>query len=400
MATAAFEGGGPAGTAEKDGVQRIAVVAGDGIGPEVTAQAVRVLQACAAASGKKLEFHEYLIGGAAYQAAGSPLPEETLAGCRAADAVLLGAVGGPQWDGLPADKRPEAALLGLRQALGDFANLRPVWVWPALWGRSPLRPEVCQGVDLMIVRELTGGLYFGQPRGRRRVPVAAAAGRGGPEPTQAEEWQAIDTLAYAEHEIRRVAEVAFSLARRRRGLVTSVDKANVLESSRLWRQVVGEVAQNYPDVRLSHMLVDNAAMQLVRAPAQFDVILTENMFGDILSDEAAMAGGALGLLPSASLGGPVAIYEPVHGSAPDIAGKGVANPLGAILAAAMLVRWSFGWEAEAQAVETAVERALQTGRTADLAAAGEPALSTEEMGQRVLEELRGALLQTAAARAE
>ncbi|MBE3576034.1 MAG: 3-isopropylmalate dehydrogenase [Firmicutes bacterium] len=399
MATAAFEGAGPAGTAEKDGVKHIAVVAGDGIGPEVTAQAVRVLQACAAASGKKLVFHEYLIGGAAYQAAGSPLPEETLAGCRAADAVLLGAVGGPQWDGLPADKRPEAALLGLRQALGDFANLRPVRVWPALWGRSPLRPEVCQGVDLMIVRELTGGLYFGRPRGRRRVPVAAAAGGGGPEPIQAEEWQAIDTLAYAEHEIRRVAEVAFSLARRRRGLVTSVDKANVLESSRLWRQVVGEVAQNYPDVRLSHMLVDNAAMQLVRAPAQFDVILTENMFGDILSDEAAMAGGALGLLPSASLGGPVAIYEPVHGSAPDIAGKGIANPLGAILAAAMLVRWSFGWEAEAQAVETAVERALQSGRTADLAAAGEPALSTEEMGQRVLEELRGAL-QTAAARAE
>lgn len=346
----------------------IVVLPGDGIGPEVTAEAVKVLKAVTAGH-HELTFEEALFGGAAMQAGFPPLPVETLAACRRADAVLLGAVGGPQWDGLPPHQRPEAGLLGLRRELRLFANLRPVRAFSDLMDSAPLRPTVLAHTDLLIVRELTGGLYFGEPRGRgehdgRRV--------------------AVDTLRYTEDEVARVARVAFAAAQKRRRRLTSVDKANVLHSSQLWREVVGEIGREFPDVTLEHMLVDTAAMQLVRRPAAFDVIVTENMFGDILSDEAAGLVGSLGFLPSASLGetGP-SLYEPVHGTAPDIAGQGIANPTGAILSAALLLRSALHLDDEAAAVERALDRAFATGaRTADLAG-GAPALSTAAFGDRV-----------------
>lgn len=355
----------------------VLLLPGDGIGPEVVAAARRVLERAARAFGIALRFQEAPVGGAAIDQTGDPLPETTLAAAREADAVLLGAVGGPAWDDLPVDHRPEKGLLRLRQALGLFANIRPLPGFVAAWGRSPLRPELLQGVDLVVVRELTGGLYYG-PRSRR-----ALAGGG---------EEAYDTMLYRTHEIERVARVAFELARARRPpgerRVASVDKANVLTSSQLWRETVRRVAADYPDVSLEHLYVDNAAMQLIRDPRRFDVILTGNLFGDILSDEAAALAGSLGVLPSASLGGPVPLFEPVHGSAPDIAGRGVANPIGAILSAALLLKHGLNQPEAAGAIERAVEAALAGGaRTPDLAGDGEAALTTQEMTEAILDRL-------------
>lgn len=360
----------------------IVLLPGDGIGPEVTAAAGAVLQAICRGIDCSLHIEEHLIGGCAIDALGTPLPEATLQACRRADAVLLGAVGGPKWDDPGASVRPEQGLLGVRKELGLFANLRPVKPHPDLLPASPLRPERLVGVDLVVVRELTGGIYFGEPRLRREA-------RG--------EVEAVDTMAYSQSEIRRVAHTAFQLARQRRRKVSSVDKANVLECSRLWRQTVNEVARSYPDVTLEHILVDAAAMYLLSRPASFDVILTENMFGDILTDEASMLTGSMGNLPSASLGEarnsinqPFGLYEPIHGSAPDIAGKGIANPIGAILSAAMLLRHSLGLAREASALEEAVSGVLSAGhRTIDLASPGEPACSTAEITALILEQLAG-----------
>ncbi len=346
---------------------RIAVLPGDGIGPEVTAEAVRVLEAVARRGGHALEVAEHLMGGCSIDRHGTALTDEVLAACKASDAVLLGAVGGPKWDDPQARVRPEQGLLGLRKGLGVFANLRPVRVHPGLLDASPLKPDRLRGVDILVIRELTGGLYFGQPKGRDR--------RDGHE-------RAVDTLEYHDYEVRRVVELAFRLARGRRRKVTSVDKANVLESSRLWRQVAEAVGKENPEVALDHVLVDTAAMRLVQAPAAFDVLVTENMFGDILTDEAAVLAGSMGMLPSASLGaGGPGLYEPIHGSAPDIAGQGVANPLGAILSAAMLLRHSLGLAPEAAAVEAAADAAISDGcRTRDLGGA----LSTRRMADEVL----------------
>ncbi len=350
----------------------LALLPGDGIGPEIVAEARRALEAIASRFGHQFEMSSHLIGGAAIDATGDPLPAETLAACREADAILLGAVGGPRWDDPAAAARPEQGLLGLRKQLELFANLRPVAVRPALVDASPLRPERLEGVDLLVVRELTGGLYFGEPRFR--------VTRGG-------RTRVVDTLEYTDVEIERVIRLAFELATRRRGRVTSVDKANVLESSRLWRQIANEVAGRFPEVRLEHQLVDAAAMRLVTEPARFDVIVTENMFGDILTDEASVLTGSLGLLPSASLGASTrGLYEPIHGSAPDIAGRGVANPVGTIASAALMLRHSLGLEAEAASLEAAIDRALDRGaRTADLG--GD--LGTRAMTDAVLEGLRG-----------
>ena len=348
---------------------RVVLLPGDGIGPEVVAEAAQVLQSVARRSGLALELEEHLAGGAAIDRTGEPLPSATLNAARGADAVLLGAVGSPAYDALPRDKRPEQALLGLRKELGVFANLRPVRLIEALAGASPLKAEIVRGTDILIVRELTGGLYFGSPRG--------IEGQG-------DARRARNTMVYSAGEIRRIARVAFEAARTRRKKVTSVDKANILEVSQLWRDVVVETGREFPDVRIEHLYVDNAAMQLVARPADFDVILTENLFGDILSDEAAMLAGSIGMLPSASLGEGPGLYEPVHGSAPDIAGRGVANPLAAILSAAMLLRHSFDRDADATRIEAAVARVLQEGaRTADLARPGETVLSTGAMGERV-----------------
>jgi 3-isopropylmalate dehydrogenase len=345
----------------------IALCPGDGIGPEVVTEARLVLEDVAQRFRHVLSFVEVPIGGVAIDETGSALPPSTLAACEQADAVLLGAVGGPKWDG--GSVRPEAGLLGLRRALGLWANLRPIRVLPELAACSPLRPELLTGVDILVVRELTGGLYFGEPRGRTRT---------------ADGERAVDTLVYTDGEIRRVVRLAFRLARHRGGRVTSVDKANVLESSRLWRQVATEVAADFPDVRLEHQLVDSAAMRLITAPRSFDVLVTENMFGDILTDEAAVLAGSLGLCPSASLGdGKKGLYEPIHGSAPDIAGKGIANPIGTILSAALLLRHSLGLPTEARAVEAAVEQAIIAGaRTADLGRSRRP-LHTDEMGATI-----------------
>jgi 3-isopropylmalate dehydrogenase len=341
---------------------------GDGIGPEVTREAVNVLRVVAGTFGHELEVTEKPVGGAALVAANDPLPGDTIDRCLASDAVLLGAVGGPAFDQYPARLRPEAGLLRLRKELGVFANLRPAICLPGLENLSPLRPEIVRGTDLMIIRELLGGLYFG-----------ARSTEGDPGSRRA-----MDTMSYSESEIERIARVAFELALGRRKKVLSVDKANVLDSSRLWRYVVTRVARDFPDIQLAHMYVDSAAMALVSRPADFDVILTENMFGDILSDQSGAVVGSLGLLPSASIGGKVGLYEPIHGSAPDIAGKGIANPLGAILSGAMLLRHSFQLEAEARAVETAVRAVLAAGnRTRDLAAKGQASMSTEEMGAAV-----------------
>ncbi len=344
------------------GEVRVALLPGDGIGPEVIREAVKVLQAVAARFHIQFAFAELPIGGTAVDAAGVPLPADTLQACRRSEAVLFGAAGGPKWDRLPGPVRPEAGLLQLRAALGVFANLRPVRLDPAAGSASPLRPEVAAGTDLLIVRELIGGLYFGRPH--ERTGDAA-----------------VDTLRYSREEIARVVRVACAAARGRRRKVTSVDKANVLETSRLWRETAEAEARAFPDVTMEHMLVDTCAMQLVRAPAQFDVIVTENMFGDILSDEAGAVVGSLGLLPSASLGDrPPFLYEPVHGTAPDIAGRGIANPVGAILSAAMLLRHSLGRDDAAAAVEGAVGRVLAAGiRTPDLGGTA----STTEVGDRV-----------------
>jgi 3-isopropylmalate dehydrogenase len=341
---------------------KIVLTPGDGIGPEVVSSAVRVLQAIAGKYGHTFTFDEYPIGGCAIDLAGKPLPDDTLNACLQADAVLLGAVGGPRWDDPQAAVRPEQGLLALRKALGVFANLRPVRPHPALTDRSPLRPERLNGVDLVVVRELTGGLYFGQPKGTDVVD-----GR----------TRAVDTLVYYQDEIARIVELAFQMASSRRRKVTSVDKANVLESSRLWRRTATQVSQKYPAVTLEHMLVDTAAMRLVADPASFDVLVTENMFGDILTDEAAVLTGSMGMLPSASLGesGP-GLYEPIHGSAPDIAGKGIANPYGTVLSAALLLRYSLQLEAEALELENTVHRAInQRVLTSDVGGN----MSTEEV---------------------
>lgn len=351
----------------------ITTVPGDGIGPEVTEQAVHVLQAIADSCGHKLKLTQKNIGGAALVASNDPLPSDTIEACLASSAVLLGAVGGPAFDSYPAKLRPEAGLLRLRSELGVFANLRPAICLQGLESLSPLRQEIVRGTDVVIVRELLGGLYFGErstkgESGRRR---------------------AVDTMAYTEAEIERIARIAFQLARQRRKKLTSVDKANVLDCSRLWREILNRVGSEFTDVQLSHMYVDSAAMALVSRPTQFDVILTENMFGDILSDQAGAVVGSLGLLPSASVGGKVGLYEPIHGSAPDIAGQGIANPLGAILSAAMLLRHSFKLENEAASIEMAVREILAEGhRTRDLAGKGERSIATREMGELVAGRVR------------
>ncbi len=348
---------------------RITVLPGDGIGPEVITEAVCVLEAVARVFKHEINFTFKEIGGCAIRQHNDPLPEGTLTACLEADAVLLGAVGDPEFDNYPTHLRPEAGLLRLRRGLGAFANLRPARLFDSLAGASPLKSEVIKGTDILIVRELLGGLYFGEPR---HVSDVNGTREG------------INTMRYSEPEIERIARVAFDLARSRRRKVTSVDKANVLECSRLWRETVTRVAQDYPDVKLEHQYVDSCAMALVARPASFDVMLAENMFGDILSDEAGAVVGSLGLLASASIGGPVGLYEPVHGSAPDIAGKGIANPLGAILSAAMLLRFSFQLDNEAAAVETAVEKILSAGhRTRDLASGDQQFVTTEEMGKHV-----------------
>jgi 3-isopropylmalate dehydrogenase len=351
---------------------RICVLGGDGIGPEVTAEAVRVLEAVAGRFGHEFEFVEALVGGAAIDASGSALPPRTIDACRSSHAVLLGAVGGPRWSDPGARVRPEQGLLELGRTLGLFANLRPVRTQPAVLEASPLRPEIIADTDIMVVRELTGGIYFG-----RKSRTA---------------HEAEDVCSYTTAEIERVTRIAGRLAMARRRQVVSVDKANVLETSRLWRTVVERVlGAEFPEVQLEHMLVDAAAMHLLRRPSSFDVLLTENMFGDILTDEASMLVGSLGLLPSASLGeSSVGLYEPIHGSAPDIAGRGIANPLGTILSAALLLRYSLDLETEAQAVEQAVSSALADGiRTADIASPGKPALGSSEAGSAVIQRLKG-----------
>lgn len=354
----------------------LTILPGDGIGPEVTEQAVLVLRAVADKFGHQVQLESKNIGGAALAAVNDPLPSDTVNACLASSAVLMGAVGNPAFDHYPNHLRPEAGLLRLRRALGAFANLRPAVCFPALVDASPLRAELVRGTDILIVRELLGGLYFGEPRSISSD--SSATGR-----------VAINTMRYGESEIERIARVGFALAQKRRKKVLSVDKANVLECSRLWREVVTRVSKDFPDVKLAHQYVDSAAMILVQRPADFDVVLTENMFGDILSDQAGGIVGSLGLLASASIGGAVGLYEPVHGSAPDIAGKGIANPLGAILSVAMLLRHSFELEKEAAIIESAVSSVLNGGnRTGDLARKGEAALSTEEMGRKVVEAVK------------
>ena len=351
----------------------IALLKGDGIGPEIVESAVRVLEVVGKKYGHSFSFTPYDIGGIAIDKHGMPLPEETVAGCLASDSVLLGAVGGPKWDNLPGNIRPEKALLGIRSAMNLFTNLRPAKLYPALKGECPLRDDiVAGGFDIMIVRELTGGIYFGE-RGYRD-------GKYGEE--------AYDTEAYSRMEIERIARVAFEAARKRNKKLTSIDKANVLETSRLWRKIVHEIAAEYPDVECTDMLVDNAAMQLVRNPAQFDVIVTSNMFGDILSDEASQITGSIGMLPSASLNeGTRGLYEPIHGSAPDIAGQNKANPIATILSAAMMLLYSFGLSEESDAIVNAVDRVLLDGwRTADLAH-GAPALTTTEITDKIIENI-------------
>ena len=352
----------------------IALIRGDGIGPEIVDNAVRVLEQIGKRFGHTFRCTPYLAGGCAIDQCGEPLPAETVEGCKSADSVLLGAVGGPKWDRNPAGLRPEKALLGLRAAMGLYTNLRPARLYPALAGECPLRPDLVKdGFDMVIVRELTGGIYFGE-RGRRD-------GRRGPE--------AYDTETYSVMEVERIAHAAFRTARKRRKRVVSVDKANVLETSRLWRETIHRVAESYPDVTCTDMLVDNAAMQLVRNPAQFDVMVTSNMFGDILSDEASQITGSIGMLPSASLGdGTCGLYEPIHGSAPDLAGQDRANPIATILSAAMMLRYSLGLPREAEAMEAAVDRVLNAGwRTADLAGENGEILGCTAMTDQILKAL-------------
>ena len=352
----------------------IAVLPGDGIGQEVTPEAVRVLKAVGKGAGVSFEFEEALVGGAAIDATGAPLAPGALALCRRAHAILFGAVGGPKWDGVAHEVRPERGLLALRKELDLYANLRPAKCFPMLVDASPLKRSVVEGTDLMVIRELTGGLYFGEPRGVERFADGGA--------------RAVNTMAYTSREIERIARTGFEVARKRKKRLASVDKANVLVVSQLWREVVTRVAGDYPDVTLEHVLVDNCAMALVQRPTQFDTLVTENTFGDILSDEAAILAGSMGMLPSASLGGAVGLYEPVHGTAPDIAGRGIANPIAAILSAAMLLRYSLDMQQEADRVERAVQRVLEQGhRTADIAAAGVRPAGTREMGDLIVREV-------------
>lgn len=353
------------------GMPNVLVLPGDGIGQEITPEAVKVLKAVMEGSSTKINYEYGLIGGAAIDEAGSAFPEQTRKAALASDAILMGSVGGPKWDSLPAQQRPElAGLLPIRKTLELYANIRPVYMIPELIGASPLRRDIVENVDLVCIRELTGGLYFGE-KGRTENPPSA-----------------FDTMLYSEEEIRRIVDLGFQTAQKRKKILCSVDKANVLETSRFWREITLEVAKNYPDVELTHMYVDNAAMQLVRWPAQFDVIVTENMFGDILTDLASVLCGSIGMIPSASLNGRKGLYEPAHGSAPDIAGKNIANPLATILSAAMMLRYSLDLEVEAQKIERAVTQVLKDGlRTADLAQPGDKVVGTREMGDAVVKAL-------------
>ncbi len=355
---------------------QIAVIKGDGIGPEIVTEAMLVLEKVGAKFGHEFVFQEVLAGGCSIDVNGIPLTQKTIDICKSADSVLLGAVGGPKWDSVESAKRPEKALLGLRESLGLFANIRPAMMYKALAGACPIKPEIIgDGFDIVVCRELTGDVYFGK---HYRKESDCGWGEMG-----------CDDMNYSVYEVERIARRAFEMARVRSKKVTSVDKSNVLETSRLWRETVTRVAQEYPDVELGHMYVDNAAMQLVRNPGQFDVIVTGNLFGDILSDEASMITGSIGMLPSASIGETGrGMYEPIHGSAPDIAGKGIANPIATILSCAMMLRYSFGLSDEADTIESAVEKALNDGhRTADIAYGGEKILSTSEMGEKIRENL-------------
>ena len=353
---------------------KIALLGGDGIGQEVTPEARKVLEVVGRATGVSFEFEAALIGGAAIDATGEPLPASTLRLCEQSDAILFGAVGGPKWDALPQEQKPERGLLGLRKELDLFANLRPAKCFPMLLDASPLKREVVEGTDIMVIRELTGGLYFGEPRGREEFADGGA--------------RAVNTMAYTSREVERVARAAFDVAMKRKKRLASVDKANVLVVSQLWREVVTRVGKDYPQVALEHVLVDNCAMALVHKPTHFDTIVTENTFGDILSDEAAILAGSMGMLPSASIGGRVGLYEPVHGTAPDIAGQGVANPIAAILSAAMLLRYSLSLGADADRIDAAVIRVLEQGhRTRDVHAAGTKLVGTKEMGDLISAEV-------------
>jgi len=350
-------------------MHEIALLPGDGIGQEVAKEAIKVLEVLSQGRGLTFEVKEALVGGAAIDAVGEPLPENTLKVCQESDAVLFGAIGGPKWEALDYSIRPERAILGLRQKLGLYANLRPVKLFPPLIEASPLKPEVVKDTDILVIRELLGDLYFGKPRGVEAIP----GGKRG-----------INTMTYTTEEIRRIAVVAFEIAKKRRRKVTSVDKANVLEASELWREVVSEVGKGYPEIQLLHLYVDNCAMQLIRDPHQFDVIVTGNMFGDILSDEAAMLTGSIGMLPSASLGGKVALYEPIHGSAPDIAGQNKANPIAMILSLAMMLRHSFDLSREAEGIEEAILSVLGKGyRTEDIRQDGTKIVGTSQMGDLI-----------------
>jgi 3-isopropylmalate dehydrogenase len=355
-------------------IHKIVVLAGDGIGQEVTPEAQKILQVVGKAGGGAFEFESALVGGSAIDATGGPLPESTLRLCEQSDAILFGAVGGPKWDDAPQERRPERGLLRLRKELDLFANLRPAKCFPMLVDASPLRRSIVEGTDLMVIRELTGGLYFGEPRGREEFADGGT--------------RAVNTMAYTSREIERVARVGFDVAMKRRKRLASVDKANVLVVSQLWREVVNRVAKDYPEVALEHVLVDNCAMALIQHPTRFDTLVTENTFGDILSDEAAILAGSMGMLPSASIGGRVGLYEPVHGTAPDIAGQGVANPIAAILSAAMLLRYSLGRVTDGDRVETAVLKVLEQGyRTRDIHAAGTKLVGTAAMGDLIAREV-------------
>jgi 3-isopropylmalate dehydrogenase len=353
---------------------KIAVLAGDGVGREIVPEAVKVLKAIGETYHHSFQFTSADIGGQAIDKVGVPLPNDTLALAKQSDAVLLGAVGGPKWEGLDYSLRPERALLGIREALGLYANLRPAKVYPNLVDASTLKREVIEGIDILVIRELTGGIYFGKPKGIEKLPNGDERG--------------VNTEVYTTEEVRRIAKVAFDAARKRRKKVMSVDKANVLESSELWRKVVIDVHKEYPDVELSHIYVDNAAMQLVRNPRQFDVLLCNNMFGDILSDEAAMLTGSIGMLPSASVGAKVGLFEPIHGSAPDIAGKNIANPIATIASAAMMLSYAFQLDKEAEAIDRAIVKTLDLGyRTKDIQSPGARIVGTAEMGDAILRNL-------------
>jgi 3-isopropylmalate dehydrogenase len=353
---------------------KIAVLAGDGVGREIVPEAVKVLRVVAEKFGHTFEFENGDVGGQAIDKVGVPLPQDTLALAKQSDAVLLGAVGGPKWEGLEYSLRPERALLGLREQLGLYANLRPAKLYDVLADASTLKKEVIAGIDILVIRELTGGIYFGKPKGIEKLPNGGERG--------------INTEIYTTEEIRRIAKIAFEAARKRRKKVTSVDKANVLESSELWRRVVIEVQKDYPDIELNHIYVDNAAMQLVRNPRQFDVMLCNNIFGDILSDEAAMLTGSIGMLPSASVGAQVGLFEPIHGSAPDIAGKNIANPVATIASAAMMLSYAFKLDKEADAIERAIVKTLDLGyRTKDIQSPGARLVGTIEMGDAIIRNL-------------